>query len=70
VDANDDAPVKPLPIDPANPGKDIYQGNKSWPGIDGVDVWQMIVDPHNPKYNDSYSAAHGTIALSKEVMQQ
>jgi hypothetical protein len=68
VPASDDAPVAPLPIDPSNPTKDIYQGNLSWPGLDGVDVWQMIIDPTNPKYNDTYSAAHPTIALSKEVL--
>ncbi|KAK3280570.1 hypothetical protein CYMTET_11595 [Cymbomonas tetramitiformis] len=42
---------------------DIY-GNESWPGVDGVDVWDMIVKPS--QYHQ-YSAHH-TIALSHEVL--
>ena len=41
VDPNDDSPIPPLPVDPADPGKDIY-GNVSYPGIDGTDIWPLL----------------------------
>jgi hypothetical protein len=37
----DDPPVKPLPVDPSNPGLDIY-GTDSWPSVDGVNLWPML----------------------------
>lgn len=48
---SDDPLVPPLPIDPKDPGKDIYQGNKSFPPLDGVNIWPMLtglssVEPH------------------------
>ena len=64
VDAADDAPVPPLPVDPANPTLDIYQGNLSWPGIDGKDVWDAIL---HPETHDLLSI-HGTVSLSREVL--
>ena len=64
VDPSDDAPVAPLPIDPTDPEKDIYQGNLSWPGIDGKDVWDAILHPE--QYN--LLSIHETISLSREVL--
>jgi arylsulfatase A-like enzyme len=34
---SDDSPVKPLPVDPSDPAKDIYS-NGAWPSLDGIDV--------------------------------
>merc|ERR1719160_1501012 len=41
VDGSDNSPVAPLPVDPSKPSKDIY-GSKSWPSVDGVDIWPRI----------------------------
>lgn len=63
VDPTDNPPEPPLPVDPSQPLKNIY-GNKSFPAVDGVDVWPMLMDP------SSYSidAAHKYLVLSKEVV--
>ena len=62
----DDSPVAPLPVDPANPGQDIYS-NGAWPSVDGRDLWPALVTdptPHN------YSAVHRQLWLSTEVLIQ
>jgi hypothetical protein len=64
VDGRDDAPVAPLPVDPSNPNKDVYQGNLSWPGVDGVDIWAMLINP--TAYNTT--SAHPTLVLTREVI--
>ena len=60
---SDDPPVPPLPVDAAEPHRDIY-ANGSFPPVDGVDVWPMLMRPsmHNE------SAAHPVLWLSKEVL--
>lgn len=60
---NDDSPTKPLPTDPSDPAKDIY-ANGAWPGLDGVDVWPIILKGSEA---DIYEAHH-TIAISAEVL--
>ena len=65
VDPADDSPVPPLPVDPADPGKDIYNGNASWPGVDGEDVWPAIVDPAE---HGGFLQVHPTLVLSREVL--
>lgn len=49
VDGSDDPPV--LPLEPSASSPDIYQGNLSWPRVDGVDVWDQVLglnvtEPH------------------------
>eukprot|EP00041_Stephanoeca_diplocostata_P004443 m.45135 g.45135 ORF g.45135 m.45135 type:complete len:667 (+) comp15116_c0_seq3:133-2133(+) len=63
VDGTDNPPVPPSPVDPADPGKNIY-GDRSYPGVDGVNLWNMLTHPeaHNR------SSAHPYLVLSKEVV--
>jgi len=64
ADPTDDPPVPPLPVDPANPNKDIY-GHASWPPVDGVDVWPLLAAGSPPEA----TAAHPNgLWLSREVM--
>lgn len=63
VDPTDDPPVAPLPVDLSNINKDIY-GNESFPPVDGVDIWDMLMHPQN--YN--VDSAHKYLTLSKEVL--
>eukprot|EP01063_Lacrimia_lanifica_P025759 TRINITY_DN3371_c0_g1_i1.p2 TRINITY_DN3371_c0_g1~~TRINITY_DN3371_c0_g1_i1.p2 ORF type:complete len:533 (+),score=206.33 TRINITY_DN3371_c0_g1_i1:66-1664(+) len=42
TNCDDASPVAPLPVDPAHPSKDIYQGEKAWPSVDGRDIWGSI----------------------------
>lgn len=63
VDHNDDPPVPPLPVNPLEPKKDIY-GKRSWPSVDGVVIWDMLIKPEN--YNET--SAHPTLVLSAEVI--
>ena len=58
VEPSDDSPTPPLPIDPANPTRDIY-GSATWPGIDGVNVWDALMNPGG--YNET--SVHHTIVL-------
>lgn len=44
----DNPSVPPLPVDINDPTKDIY-GKSSYPPLDGVDVWDMLMTPE--KYN-------------------
>eukprot|EP00041_Stephanoeca_diplocostata_P005028 m.54816 g.54816 ORF g.54816 m.54816 type:complete len:557 (+) comp15529_c0_seq2:411-2081(+) len=62
-DCTDNSDIPPLPVDPNDPGKDIY-GTEAYPGVDGVDIWDMLVN--KDKYTTT--AAHHTIVLSKEVI--
>lgn len=65
ADPTDDSPIKPLPVDPANPKKDIYS-NGAFPGVDGVDLWPAWVTRADPS---NASAAHPDgLWLSEEVM--
>lgn len=65
VSPTDDSPIAPLPVDPANPRKDIY-ANGAFPGVDGVDLWPALVTSASP---DNSSAAHpGGLWLSAEVL--
>ena len=64
ADPRDDPPLPPLPIDPGDPSKDIYQGNASWPGVDGVVIWDMLMRPG--QYN--LTSAHPVLVLSREVI--
>jgi hypothetical protein len=63
VDHRDDSPTPPLPIDPADPTKDIY-GPDSWPSVDGVVIWDMLVNRN--KYRET--SAHNPLVLSHEVI--
>jgi arylsulfatase A-like enzyme len=63
VDPADGPAEKPLPVDPSNPHFNIY-GNNSYPAVDGVDVWDMIVNPSS--YN--ISSAHPYLVASREVV--
>jgi arylsulfatase A-like enzyme len=69
VDPADDSPKKPLPVDTSlppvlPPPKDIY-GQKSWAGVDGVNVWPILLS--SEKRNDP-AAAHPELTLSREVL--
>jgi len=64
ADPTDDPPVPPQAIDPANPHKNIY-GDRSFPPVDGVNVWSVITDPEKNLAPDS---AHKNLVLSKEVL--
>lgn len=63
AEPTDDPPVPPAAVDPAQPHKSIY-GTKSFPKLDGTDVWPMLLAPteHN------ISSAHEYLVLSKEVV--
>lgn len=65
VSGTDDPAVKPLPIDPANPAKDIYQGFKSFPSVDGVNLFPFLVE--HPE-NATRASAHPTLVVTKEVI--
>jgi len=43
VDGSDDAPVPPLPVDESRPDRDIYQGKRSWPPVDGINIWAELL---------------------------
>eukprot|EP00912_Choanoflagellata_sp_UC4_P001011 UC4_evm3s622 len=63
VDPSDDSPIAPLNPDP-NSHKDIYNGNESWPGIDGVNIWPFLTNPQE----HNFSSAHSKLWISKEVL--
>ena len=63
ADSHDDPPVPPAPVDPSDPQKDIY-GNVSYPGVDGVNVWTYLTDPHR---TDDF-IAHPTLAVTSQVL--
>lgn len=64
ADTTDDPPVAPLPVDEADPTKNIY-GDRSYPALDGVNVWPMLTEPE--KHADP-DAAHKHLVLTKEVL--
>ena len=64
MSGTDDAPIKPLPIDQNNPTKDIYQNFKSFPGVDGVNLWPFLIE-HPESANRS--SAHAALVVTKEV---
>ena len=62
--AQDDSPTPPKKIDPTTGlGQDIY-GSTSWPGLDGVDVWPLLLKGSEV---DIY-AAHPTLVVSAQVL--
>lgn len=66
VDGTDDSPTPPKAIDPAlGPSQDIY-GNDTYPGVDGVNIWPMLMAP--AAYTSNLTAAHPTLILSHEVI--
>ena len=60
----DDPVVKPLPIDPADPTKDIYMNFSSFPAVDGVNLWPWLMNPGAA----NRSSAHAALVLTKEVV--
>ena len=64
VAPTDGSPVPPLPVDPADPTRDIW-GNASWPDIDGTDVWALLTDPGS---RGGDWAAHPTLWISAQVL--
>jgi|EP01043_Picozoa_sp_COSAG02_P029134 hypothetical protein len=61
--ANDDPPVMPIKGEHDNPFKNVY-GDESFPPLDGVDVWPMLMEPQN----HAIDSAHSHLVLSKEVL--
>eukprot|EP00040_Diaphanoeca_grandis_P018827 m.99054 g.99054 ORF g.99054 m.99054 type:complete len:628 (+) comp27128_c0_seq1:456-2339(+) len=66
---SDASPVPPLPVDPSlppvnPPPKDIY-GNLSWPDIDGVNVWPILM---SSTMRNNPAIAHPELTLSREVL--
>jgi len=69
VAPTDDSAVKPLSVDPSlppvlPPPKDIY-ANGAWAGVDGIDVWPILMDS---KRRMDPAAAHAELTLSREVI--
>jgi len=62
VDPTDDPPTPPLPVDPEDPNKDIWQGQKSFPSLDGMDIWPILTGVEE--------AAPRSLWLSREVLIQ
>mmetsp|Transcript_56028 Transcript_56028/g.97788 ORF Transcript_56028/g.97788 Transcript_56028/m.97788 type:complete len:607 (+) Transcript_56028:71-1891(+) len=62
VDPTDDPPVPPLPFDPDHPDVDIW-GDKSYPGIDGVNMWDALMTP-----NADFNAGRKEVVLSPNAM--
>ena len=61
----DDSPTPPKAVDPARGlGQDIY-GTEAWPGLDGVNVWPLLIQ--GSALTDIY-AAHPTIVVSAQVI--
>lgn len=50
-------------MDPADPNKDIW-GKNSYPGVDGVNIWDMLMNPTRYEFD----AAHETLVLTREVI--
>merc|ERR1712217_864677 len=61
VDGSDDLPVAPLPVDPSEPGKDIY-GDQSWPPVDGVNIWSAIIAPEKTQKRE-YQWLSGQVVI-------
>ena len=67
VDPGNVPPRAPLPIDPADPHKDIW-GNDSWPTLDGIDVWPLLMGSDGVPPTDNMTAAHHSLVISREVV--
>ena len=65
VTGTDDPVVKPLPIDLADPTKDIYMNFSSFPAVDGINLWPFLIE--NPGAANR-SSAHAALVLTKEVV--
>jgi len=61
VDWSDDAPVKPLRVDESKPDLDIYQGDKSWPSVDGINIWGELLGRHNSSRRYLWTSAETII---------
>ena len=64
ADPTDNPPVPPNPVNHDNPWQNIY-GNVSYPPVDGVNVWPLII---NPSSDINPGAAHPNLVLSKQVL--
>jgi len=64
ADPTDDPPVAPEPADVNEPRKNIY-GDKSYPPVDGVDVWPLLMEPGK---HSALDAAHKHLVVAKEVL--
>jgi len=64
----DDSPVAPLKPSPAHPNRDIYQGNLSWPGLDGQDIWPALLAGDTGKTTGTATGNTRTLWLSAEVL--
>lgn len=62
VDPTDDSPVPPKAYDPKHPEIDIW-GNDSYPGLDGVNVWDALMTP-----NAVFNAARDELVLTPTAM--
>jgi len=63
-ECTDDAAVAPLKPDLAYPTRDLYQGNASFPSLDGQDMWNSLMQGGNGRNDDR------EIVLSAEVLIQ
>eukprot|EP01048_Picozoa_sp_COSAG05_P007312 COSAG05_NODE_512_length_9090_cov_33.937827_8_plen_530_part_00 len=61
--ASDDPPVPPKQGDTSRPYDNIY-GEESFPPLDGVDIWPMLMQPEAHPID----AAHKHLVLTKEVL--
>ena len=60
-DCSDDAATPPLKPDLAHPSRDLYQGNASYPSLDGLNIWDSLMATKNNTDNRE-------IVLSAEVI--
>ena len=51
----------------SEPTADIYRGGTSYPPVDGVSIWPIIINPHQHNRSD---AAHKSLWLSNEVLMR
>ena len=64
-DGTDNPPKAPLAPDLTRPFRYNIYGNKSFPPVDGSNVWPLIV---NPSAYPDVGAAHNNLVLSKQVL--
>ena len=46
-DCSDNAPTAPLKPDLSHPSRDLYQGNASYPSLDGLNIWDSLMAAKN-----------------------